>query len=191
MQFTLTSDEGLPLRGNLDIPGDANALLIGIDGSKPFYPWLSEFLTPQRVAMCRFEMSRPGSSYEIQIADLRTAIRHAQTRADLPTFVLGHDHGALVAVFAAEDVPKLRGVIAWSPAMIEPARRAASRLHVPLLTIYGGHDTPEARAQSHELVTAARDSLKVIIGSAGHDFTGLQLELAGAITCSFISGYGE
>ena len=189
MQFTLTSDEGLPLRGHLDIPGDADALLIGIEGEKPFYPWLTEYLTAQRVAMCRFEMSRPDGSFEVKIADLRTAIRHAQTRADLPTFVLGHDHGALVAVFGAEDVPKLRGVIAWSPKMIDSAKRAASRLHVPLLTIYGGHD--EAKSQSVELANAARDSLQVMIGSAGHDFDAEQLEMAAAITCRFIGGYGE
>ena len=135
MQFTLTSDEGLPIRGNLVIPGDAEALAVIVHGFKgfkdwAFFPWLAGYLTEQRIAVCRFNMSRSGigedletfdrldlfadDTYSGELADLRTVVRHAQEHVDLPTFLFGHSRGAGVALLGAADVPKLHGVVAWN-----------------------------------------------------------------------------
>lgn len=137
MQFTLESEEGLPIRGNLDMPERPRALAVVVHGFKGFkdwgfFPWLAERLLQHRIAVCRFNMSRSGigddpeaferldlfadDTYSIQLADLRLAVRHAQQHApDLPLFLLGHSRGGGVALLGAADVPRLHGVAVWAP----------------------------------------------------------------------------
>lgn len=136
-QFTISSAEGLPIRGNIGAPArSARALVIVVHGFKGFkdwgfFPWLAEYLCDEGFAVCRFNMSRSGigrnpdtfdrldlfagDTYSIQIADLLSAVVHAQTRfPSLPTFLLGHSRGGGVALLAARDVPRLHGLITWS-----------------------------------------------------------------------------
>ncbi len=135
VQFTLTSEEGLPIRGNLHSIKQPQALVVIVHGFKGFkdwgfFPWLADFLAEQRIAACRFNMSRSGigekpdtfdrldlfedDTYTAQINDLRTVVRHCHPRANVPIFLLGHSRGGGVAILAAKDVPNLRGVITWS-----------------------------------------------------------------------------
>lgn len=135
--FTLTSEEGLPIRGNLDVPERPRALAVIVHGFKGFkdwgfFPWLAERLQQHRIAVCRFNMSRSGigddpetferldlfagDTYSIQLADLRTVVRHARAQLpELPTFLLGHSRGGGIALLGAADAVGLHGVIAWSP----------------------------------------------------------------------------
>jgi pimeloyl-ACP methyl ester carboxylesterase len=136
MNFTLTSAEGLPIRGNLDAPPDAEALVIVVHGFKgfkdwAFFPWVAATLVEQRFAVCRFNTSRSGigdhpetfdrldlfadDTYAVQLSDLNIVVKHAQKQAHLPTFLLGHSRGGGVALMGAADVPNLHGVIAWNP----------------------------------------------------------------------------
>ena len=135
MQFTLTSEEGLPIRGDLELKKEAQALVVVVHGFKGFkdwgfFPWLSEYLAAQRIAVCRFNMSRSGigenpdsfdrldlfadDTYSTQIGDLRTVVRHCHSRADVPIFLLGHSRGGGIALLSASLVPNLCGVITWS-----------------------------------------------------------------------------
>jgi pimeloyl-ACP methyl ester carboxylesterase len=137
MQFTIPSAEGLPIRGNLDAHESPRALVVIVHGFKGFkdwgfFPWLAQQLVRHRLAVCRFNMSRSGigenpetfdrldlfegDTYSIELADLRAAVAHGQREfPSLPTFLLGHSRGGGVALLGAEDVPNLRGVVAWSP----------------------------------------------------------------------------
>lgn len=137
MEFALTSDEGLPIRGNLEIGERARALVVIVHGFKGFkdwgfFPWVAQRLMQHRLAVCRFNMSRSGigddpesfdrldlfehDTYSTQLADLRRVVRHAQQQVPaLPTFLLGHSRGGGVALLGAIDVPNLHGVAVWSP----------------------------------------------------------------------------
>lgn len=263
MQFTLTSDEGLPIRGNLDVPGDAEALVVVVHGFKGFkdwgfFPWLANILVDRQFAVCRFNMSRCGvgedsdtfdrldlfadDTYSAQLADLRVVVSHAQSRVDLPTFLLGHSRGGGVVILGAAEVPNLRGVIAWN-AIAHPRRwdaaaeaewrrngyyefentrtkqmmrmstrmlddiaehdfnivRAASKLQVPLLALHGGRDETVPLRESVELADAARDAVRLMIGTASHTFNAVhpfttvprQLEVAATVTSRFVGAYGE
>jgi pimeloyl-ACP methyl ester carboxylesterase len=135
MNFEITSSEGLPIRGNLDVPHGARALVVVIHGFKgfkdwAFFPWLSEMLCRHGFAVCRFNMSRSGigesvdtfdrldlfadDTYSAQIADVRKVAAFAQSHANLPTFLLGHSRGGGVAILAASHVANLNGVITWN-----------------------------------------------------------------------------
>jgi alpha-beta hydrolase superfamily lysophospholipase len=138
VQFTIDSDEGLPIRGDFDVPVDKpRALVVIVHGFKGFkdwgfFPWLAQHLCRHRFAVCRFNMSRSGigddpetfgrldlfagDTYSIQLADLRAVVQHAQRRfPELPTFLLGHSRGGGIALLGARDVPHLEGVVVWSP----------------------------------------------------------------------------
>ena len=137
MQFTLTSDENLPIRGDLEIPERPRALVVIVHGFKGFkdwgfFPWTAQRLLQHKLAVCRFNMSRSGigddpesfdrldlfehDTYSTQLADLRKVVAYAQEQAGrLPTFLFGHSRGGGVAILGAQDVPALRGVVAWSP----------------------------------------------------------------------------
>jgi alpha-beta hydrolase superfamily lysophospholipase len=150
MQFTVRSDENLPIRGNIDAGENPRALVVIVHGFKGFkdwgfFPWLAQRLAGERLAVCRFNMSRSGigedpeafdrldlfegDTYSIELADLRKAVAHAQSLfPNLPTFLLGHSRGAGVALLGAEDVPHLHGVVAWSPiARVDRWDRATKR----------------------------------------------------------------
>ena len=135
MRFTINSQENLPIRGDLDVPRHARALVIVIHGFKGFkdwgfFPWLSDSLRDEQFAVCRFNMSRSGigthadeldrldlfadDTYSVQLADLRAVVAHCQKRLPIPTFVLGHSRGGGIAILGASDVPNLRGVATWS-----------------------------------------------------------------------------
>lgn len=135
-EFTIESPEGLPIRGNFDLPRDPRALVViahGFKGFKDwsFFPWLAESLCSQRLAVCRFNMSRSGigenpesfdrldlfagDTYSLQIADLVTTTRYAQSRLrGLPTFLLGHSRGGGIVLLASPKIADLKGVITWS-----------------------------------------------------------------------------
>jgi pimeloyl-ACP methyl ester carboxylesterase len=136
VNFTLDSAEGLPIRGNLDVPETPRAIVVVVHGFKGFkdwgfFPWLAGQLQAHGVGVCRFNMSRSGigedpesftrldlfedDTYSIELADLRKAVAYAQEQAPgLPTFLLGHSRGGAVAILGARDVPRLAGVITWS-----------------------------------------------------------------------------
>ena len=135
-QFTIQSAENLPIRGVLDVPERARALVVIVHGFKGFmdwgfFPWLAERLCSSKLAVCRFNMSRSGigeesesfdrldlfadDTYSIQVRDLLMVVRHAQEQVpQLPTFLLGHSRGGAVALLAASEVPRLEGVVTWS-----------------------------------------------------------------------------
>lgn len=138
MSFAIQSPEGLPIRGNLDVPGEhPRALVVIVHGFKGFkdwgfFPWVAERLLQHQFAVCRFNMSRSGigddpesferldlfehDTYSIELADLRAVVRHVHPRLpDLPIFLLGHSRGGGLALLGAQDVPDLRGVAVWAP----------------------------------------------------------------------------
>ncbi|HUP49931.1 MAG TPA: alpha/beta fold hydrolase [Thermoanaerobaculia bacterium] len=136
MSFEIASSDGLPIRGNLDVPRAPRALVViahGFKGFKDwgFFPWLAEHLVTHRFAVCRFNMSRSGigerpesfdrldlfagDTYSGQVDDLITATRFAQSKTGaLPTFLLGHSRGGAVTLLAAASIRRLAGVITWS-----------------------------------------------------------------------------
>jgi pimeloyl-ACP methyl ester carboxylesterase len=137
MQFELSSDEGLPIRGDFDAPRNPRALAVVIHGFKGFkdwgfFPWLAEHLCARHnVAVCRFNMSRggvgerpeeldrldlfAGDTYSQQLSDLRTVVAYAQERfPTLSTFLLGHSRGGGIAILGANETPHLEGIITWS-----------------------------------------------------------------------------
>jgi pimeloyl-ACP methyl ester carboxylesterase len=137
MQFTLTSQEGLPIRGDLDVPERPRALVVIVHGFKGFkdwgfFPFVAQRLFEHRLAVCRFNMSRSGigddpetfdrldlfehDTYSTQLADLRQVVEYAHEQVPgLSTFLFGHSRGGGVAILGAGEVPNLRGVAAWSP----------------------------------------------------------------------------
>jgi hypothetical protein len=98
--------------------------------------------------------------------DFQQALRYAQSRVALPTFLVGGDF----AITAAEHVLDLRGVIAFdaSDATVD----AASRLEVPLLLIGG----------SPRVAAAARDASRIIISNG-------DLSLAASVAARFVGVY--
>ncbi|HET8773601.1 MAG TPA: alpha/beta fold hydrolase [Thermoanaerobaculia bacterium] len=137
MQFTIASEEGLAIRGDFEAAEDPRALVVIVHGFKGFkdwgfFPWTAQRLMQHRLAICRFNMSRSGigddpetfsrldlfehDTYSTQLRDLAAVVRHAQRQfPDLPTFLLGHSRGGGVVLLGAEEVPNLRGVMAWAP----------------------------------------------------------------------------
>jgi pimeloyl-ACP methyl ester carboxylesterase len=135
-QFRIESTEGLPIRGNLEIPERARALVVVAHGFKGFkdwgfFPWLAERLCDFRFGVCRFNMSRSGigddpetfgrldlfehDSYSTQVDDLVSVARYAQDRApELPLFLLGHSRGGGVAILAASRLDFVQGIVTWS-----------------------------------------------------------------------------
>lgn len=136
MAFNIPSEEGLPIRGDLEVPERPRALVVVVHGFKGFkdwgfFPWVAQRLAQHRVAVCRFNMSRNGigddpetfdrldlfehDTYSIELADLRKAVAYAQEQVPgLPTFLFGHSRGGAVAILGARDVSRLAGVITWS-----------------------------------------------------------------------------
>ena len=135
--FALQSSEGLPIAGNLDVPERPRALVVVVHGFKGFkdwgfFPWLAQRLTQHHLAVCRFNMSRSGigddpetfdrldlfadDTYSQQLDDLSRVVAYAQEQFPrCPTFLLGHSRGGGMAVLGAASVPRLAGVVTWSP----------------------------------------------------------------------------
>jgi alpha-beta hydrolase superfamily lysophospholipase len=135
-KITITSSEGLPIRGDFDLPAKPRALAVVVHGFKGFkdwgfFPWLAERLCNHGIAVCRFNMSRNGigenpeefdrldlfadDTYTGQIRDLRAAVEYAQQECgQIPTFLVGHSRGGGVAILAASEIAYLRGVVTWS-----------------------------------------------------------------------------
>jgi pimeloyl-ACP methyl ester carboxylesterase len=175
--FTITSAEGLPIRGDLDVPSKPRAIAVVIHGFKGFkdwgfFPWLAERLCNHGVAICRFNMSRNGigdhletfdrldlfadDTYSTQLADVRSAVAYAQKECgSLPTFLIGHSRGGGVAILAAQDLPHLEGVVTWS------AISAVDRWDEPTKKIWrknGWFDVENARTkQMMRMSTAILD----------------------------------
>jgi|SRR5919201_1386924 dienelactone hydrolase len=179
MQFTVRSAERLPIRGSLDIPRGARALVILV-GQPSFFDWIDEVLCAEGYAVCRSDAQR--------VADVRAVVRYCQTRIAAPVFLFGYAHGGDIAVLAAESIPNLRGVISWSANSNSDVVDAASRLNVPLLVI---HDAASPISE------AARDASQVIIRNAREAFNATEpilhvpreLMLAADVTARFISAY--
>ncbi len=134
--FELTSQEGLPIRGDIDAPHQARALTVIVHGFKGFkdwgfFPWLAEALCDEGSAVVRFNMSRSGigenpeafdrldlfagDTYTTQIHDLVDVVRYAQSKfTGLPLFLLGHSRGGGIALLSARELEDLAGVITWS-----------------------------------------------------------------------------
>lgn len=136
MHFTITSDEGLPIRGNLDAPPNPRALAVIVHGFKGykdwgFFPFLAETLCHHHLAVCRFNMSRSGvgenldafdrldlfrdDTYSVQLSDLHKVVRYCRERVSAPLFLLGHSRGGGVALLAAPEIEDLCGVATWNP----------------------------------------------------------------------------
>lgn len=135
MRFTIKSSEGLDIRGNLEVPRAARALVVIVHGFKGFkdwgfFPWLAEVMCDEAFAVCRFNMSRSGvdgdsdtfdrldlfadDTYSGQLDDLYRVVDYAQTRLALPTFLVGHSRGGGLAVLGASEINNLRGLVTWS-----------------------------------------------------------------------------
>ena len=135
MQFTILSDENLPIRGDLDAPAAAKALVVIVHGFKGFkdwgfFPWLAATLLDHRFAVCRFNMSRSGieenpdrfdrldlfaeDQYSEQVSDLQKVVRYCQQRVDAPVFLVGHSRGGGVSLLAADGIENLSGIVTWS-----------------------------------------------------------------------------
>jgi alpha-beta hydrolase superfamily lysophospholipase len=57
-----------------------------------------------------------GDTYSIELADLRSVVRHARQHfPTLPLFLFGHSRGGGVALLGASGVTDLHGVVVWSP----------------------------------------------------------------------------
>jgi pimeloyl-ACP methyl ester carboxylesterase len=200
MRFTINSEENIPIRGNLDVPRHARALVIiihGFQGFKDwgFFPWLADCLRDEKFAICRFTMS--GDTYFAQLSDLRAVVAHCQKRLPIPTFLLGHSRGGGIAILGASEVPNLRGVVTWSAIADANILVAASHLDVPLLVVHGDRDANVPAGESLEIASRARDASSLIIGGAGHTYNAIhplvhvprELELAAAVTARFLTAY--
>lgn len=135
MSFTIQSAEGLPIRGELDVPPKPRALAVIVHGFKGFkdwgfFPWLAEALCQHRIAVCRFNMSRSGigenpesfdrldlfadDTYSTQVSDLMDVVAFARRQVRAPLFLLGHSRGGGVAMLAAPEIRDLKGIVTWS-----------------------------------------------------------------------------
>lgn len=138
IEFTIDSREGLSIRGSIDLPPVARAVVIVIHGFKGFrqwgfFPWLAESLSSTGCAVVRFDMSRSGvgencetferldlfrdDTYSAQLADLHSVIsfvREQSFASHLPLFLLGHSRGGGIAIVGAAEEPSIAGVVTWN-----------------------------------------------------------------------------
>ncbi len=146
------------MRFHLEVPPAARALVILIDVSL----WVAEVLSDEGFAVCGFSSSR--------LDDLHAAVRHCQTRAALPIFLVGHEAGAALAILGANDVHNLRGIVAWKAKADSGVEAAAAKLKVPLLLINGAE-------------IAAPETSRVVMKESDNS------KLAADLTARFIGAY--
>ncbi|MBW3670708.1 MAG: alpha/beta fold hydrolase [Acidobacteria bacterium] len=137
-EFEIVSEEGLPIRGVLEIPHDPKRLAIVVHGFKGFkewgfFPWLCERLSESGIVACRFDMSRNGigedpetferldlfadDTYSIQLSDLEKVAEHLGSTEDLsklPVFLIGHSRGGAIALLASRRLRSLAGIVTWN-----------------------------------------------------------------------------
>lgn len=138
LEFRIESEEGLPIRGVVEIPHDPERLAIVVHGFKGFrewgfFPWLCERLSASGIVACRFDMSRNGigddpetfdrldlfehDTYSTQLSDLERVFHHVrsiESLGSLPAFLLGHSRGGAVALLASRRLEDLSGIVTWS-----------------------------------------------------------------------------
>jgi uncharacterized protein len=136
--FEIESEEGLPIRGTLELPARPQRLAVVIHGFKGFsqwgfFPWLTGRLCEADIAACRFDMSRSGigedsesferldlfadDTYSIQLSDLERVVAHLRSEPSLgalPLFLMGHSRGGAIALLASRRIRNLRGIVTWS-----------------------------------------------------------------------------
>ena len=202
--FEIASREGLPIRGNIDAPPSARAMVVVAHGFKGFkdwgfFPWLSQHLcNVHKIVVCRFNMSRSGigddpesfdrldlfadDTYSHQIDDLVDVTRYAQARfRDVPVFLLGHSRGGGVALLSSRQIEDLAGVVTWS------AISHADRWDAPTKEQWradGYLDVVNARTRQ-----VMRTSTRVLddVERAGHDI----LQSASNLTAPLLVIHGQ
>lgn len=136
--FVVDSAEGLPIRGSIDRPAKARALVVLLHGFKGFrrwgfFPWLSEQLNHSGAATCTFDFSRNGvgadgetldrldlfadDTYSVQLDDLRRVFAFIEQQPSLdhlPITILGYSRGGAVAILGSSFAPRLKSVATWS-----------------------------------------------------------------------------
>ncbi|MDX1584157.1 MAG: alpha/beta fold hydrolase, partial [Thermoanaerobaculia bacterium] len=137
-EFEISSEEGLPIRGVIEIPRKAERAAIVVHGFKGFkdwgfFPWLCERLSESGIAACRFDMSRNGigndpetferldlfadDTYSISLSDLAKVVEYVRSLdriGSLPMFLVGHSRGGAVALLGSRRIEGLSGVVTWS-----------------------------------------------------------------------------
>ncbi|HJT17618.1 MAG TPA: hypothetical protein VJ853_09530 [Thermoanaerobaculia bacterium] len=124
-------------------------------GAKALVMLIGTDLAIDEFAVCRCEPR-----------DFKDALRYAQSRVALPTFLIGGDF----AIECAEHVLDLRGIVAFDAS--DETIAAASRLEVPLLLIGG----------SQRVAAAARDASRVTISDGDGS-------LAASVATRFVGVY--
>jgi len=144
VRFTIKSDEGLPIRGNLDVPRQARALVIIVHGFKGFKDWGFWPETARRLCeagygVVRFNFSHSGvgedlenfgepslfesGTYSREVEDLRALLaRLSRGLLGAPLLdasqigLIGHSRASIasLAVAASGEFP-LRAVVLWNP----------------------------------------------------------------------------
>ncbi|HVR44346.1 MAG TPA: alpha/beta fold hydrolase [Thermoanaerobaculia bacterium] len=137
--FEIESEEGLPIRGVVEVPDAPRCLFVIVHGFKGFkdwgfFPWISRRVAEVGAAAIRFDMSRSGigerareidrldlfagDTYSKEIADLGAVIDWASADGEvgkLPLFLFGHSRGGGVAILTADRLRgRLRGIVTWS-----------------------------------------------------------------------------
>lgn len=137
-EFEIVSEEGLPIRGVVEMPHNPERLAIVVHGFKGFkewgfFPWLCERLRGSGIVACRFDMSRNGidedpdtferldlfehDTYSIGLSDLERVLAHLRSLEELsklPTFLVGHSRGGAIALLASRRLQRLSGIVTWS-----------------------------------------------------------------------------
>jgi uncharacterized protein len=139
-RFEISSAEGLPIRGVVELPRDPRGVVVIVHGFKGFkewgfFPWISSRFAEACVASVRFDMSRSGigerpgefdrldlfadDTYGQEVADLQSVLSWIESQPDLsglPLFLMGHSRGGGISILAASQATPapLRGIVTWS-----------------------------------------------------------------------------
>lgn len=200
---TFTSEDGLKLEGEVDLPDDHRAALLichahpGMQGTmnSPLLLALRDEAVKRRIAVLRFNFRGVGTSEGTfgtgvdEVADAAGALTHLRARAgDVPHAVAGWSFGGAVAVrLAARRRDNLACCIAIAPSTEEKAGISAGLppaselgISVPLLVVVGSNDehTPPERCRPWAEDAGAR---YIEIKAANHFFWARYERVAGAV----------